>query len=62
MEGKILLMWLKKTVTDPAEHSPNLHFLLVPFNMLLPPAFSLQVLRPNFSEHVKMRDAFSVDQ
>jgi hypothetical protein len=40
---------IKKTVIDPAGHTPNLHFLLIPF---LQPAFSLQVLRPKFSEHL----------
>jgi hypothetical protein len=44
---------IKKTVTDPAVHSPKLHFLLMPFSILLPPAFPPQVLRPKFSEHTK---------
>jgi len=39
----------KENVTDPAGHSQNLHFLLIPFNILLPPTFFLQVLRPKFS-------------
>jgi hypothetical protein len=50
----------KKTVTDPAGHSPNLHFLHIPFNMFLPPAFSLQVLRPKCFEHIKKCEMLSL--